>query len=155
MLAYRVEPMRRTDLDQVVPIERHAFSMPWSRGAFVYELERNPVAKCWVCREGGVVVGYLCLWQIVDELHITNLAVDRAHRRRGIARVLLTEILGDAARRGVRWGYLEVRPGNVEARPLYASLGFQPVGRRKGYYYDTGEDALVMRADLARLCLHT
>jgi ribosomal-protein-alanine N-acetyltransferase len=152
--AYSLEPMRRADLDRVVAIEREAFSMPWSRGAFLYELEQNRVARCWVCREDGVIVGYLCLWEVVDEVHITNLAVDRLHRGRGIARYLLTEILGDAARRGIRTGHLEVRPTNTSARRLYESLGFRVIGRRAGYYYDTGEDALVMQADLADARLH-
>jgi ribosomal-protein-alanine N-acetyltransferase len=140
--------MRREDLDGVVAIERDSFSMPWSRGAFLYELEQNRVARCWVTRLAGVLVGYLCLWEIADEIHVTNIAVARRHRRRGIARHLLTEILDDARRRGVRSVFLEVRPTNVEARGLYEALGFHVVGRRRGYYYDTGEDALVMEAEL-------
>jgi ribosomal-protein-alanine N-acetyltransferase len=147
--------MRRADVERVLAIEREAFSMPWSRGAFLYELEQNRVARCWVCREDGQIVGYLCLWEIVDELHVTNLAVARSHHRHGIGRFLLTEVLGDAARRGFRTGHLEVRPTNDAARRLYETLGFRVVGRRKGYYYDTGEDALVMRADLTEASLST
>ncbi len=155
MSPYTREPMRRDDVDRIVAIERTSFSMPWSRGAFVYELEQNRAARCWVCRDDGQVVGYLCLWEIGDEIHITNLAVDPAHRRRGVARYLLTEILGDARRRSIRTVFLEVRPTNTGALSLYQSLGFQVIGRRKGYYYDTGEDALVMEADLAAARLQT
>lgn len=140
--------MRRDDVDPVVEIERESFSMPWSRGAFVYEIEQNRVARCWVCRATGLVVGYLCLWEIGDEVHITNIAVGRAHRRRGYARYMLTEALEAARRRGARAVFLEVRPSNAEALGLYEALGFHVVGRRKGYYYDTGEDALVMEAEL-------
>jgi ribosomal-protein-alanine N-acetyltransferase len=147
--------MRRDDVDRVVAIERSSFSMPWSRGAFVYELEQNRAARCWVCRDEGQIVGYLCLWEIGGEIHITNLAVGPAHRRRGVARYLLTEILGDARQRGIRTVFLEVRPTNTGALSLYQSLGFQVIGRRKGYYYDTGEDALVMEADLAAARLQT
>ena len=155
MSPYTLEPMRRDDVDRVVAIERASFSMPWSRGAFVYELEQNRAARCWVCRDDGQIVGYLCLWEIGDEIHITNLAVDSDRRRRGIARHLLTEILGDARRRRVRTVFLEVRPTNTGALTLYQALGFQVIGRRKGYYYDTGEDALVMEADLAAARLQT
>jgi ribosomal-protein-alanine N-acetyltransferase len=155
MSAYSLEFMRPDDVDRVVAIERDSFSMPWSRGAFLYEIEQNRAARCWVARDSDVIVGYLCLWEVADEIHITNLAVDRAHRRRGIARFMLTEILADARRRGLRTVYLEVRPTNTGALSLYQSLGFQVVGRRKGYYYDTGEDALVMEADLGAVRLHT
>jgi ribosomal-protein-alanine N-acetyltransferase len=140
--------MRPEDLDAVLAIERQSFSMPWSRGSFLYELQQNRVARCWVMRSSARVVGYLCLWEIGEELHITNVAVDPAERRRGIARALLGSILDDARRRRLRLCALEVRPTNTEARRLYESFGFTVVGRRKGYYYDTGEDALVMEARL-------
>jgi ribosomal-protein-alanine N-acetyltransferase len=142
--------MQPDDLDAVIAIERASFSMPWSRGAFLYEIEKNRVAHCWVMREGGAVVGYVCLWEIVDELHVTNIAVDPAMRRRGLGRALLQGVLDDARRRSLRVVALEVRPSNTEARNLYESFGFRVVGRRRGYYYDTGEDALVMEATLSR-----
>ena len=148
MLSLSLEPMRRADVDRLVEIERESFSMPWSRGAFLYEIEQNRVARCWACRADGVLVGYLCLWAIGGELHITNVAVARTYRRQGIARWMLTEVLDDARRRGARTVFLEVRPSNTEALGLYEALGFHVVGRRKGYYYDNGEDALVMEADL-------
>jgi ribosomal-protein-alanine N-acetyltransferase len=140
--------MRPDDLDAVLAIERQSFSMPWSRGSFLYELQQNRVARCWVMRADARVVGYLCLWEIGEELHITNIAVDPAERRRGIARALLGSVLDDAGRRKLRLCALEVRPTNIEARRLYESFGFAVVGRRKGYYYDTGEDALVMETRL-------
>ena len=140
--------MQRADLDRVVEIERDSVAMPWSRGAFLYETEQNRAARCWVCWGDGLIIGYLCLWEIADEIHITNIAVDRAQRRRGIGRFLLTQTLENARRRGVRTVFLEVRPTNTEARGLYEALGFHVIGRRKGYYYDTGEDALVMEAEL-------
>ncbi len=148
MASPSLEPMRRADLDRVVEIERESFSIPWSRGAFQYEIEQNRVARCWTGRVDGAVIGYLCLWEIGEEIHITNVAVARAWRRQGIARSMLTEILDDARRRGLRMVFLEVRPTNVEALGLYEALGFHVIGRRKGYYYDTGEDALVMEAEL-------
>ena len=143
-----VDRMRPEDLDEVLAIERVSFSMPWSRGAFLYEMQQNRVARCWVMREGERLVAYLCLWEIADELHVTNVAVHPAARRRGLARTLLRGVLDDSRGRGFRTVALEVRPSNEHALALYDSLGLRVVGRRRGYYYDTGEDALVMEAGL-------
>jgi ribosomal-protein-alanine N-acetyltransferase len=136
--------MSLEDLDAVLAIERASFVTPWSRAAFRYELLQNRVARCVVMRADGEVVGYLCLWEIGHEIHITNLAVHPRFRRQGIARALLGATLEEARRTGVEQAFLEVRPTNSEARALYESFGFQVIGRRKGYYFDTGEDALVM-----------
>ena len=148
MTSPSIERMRSRDLDEVVAIERASFTLPWSRGAFLYEMEQNRVARCWVMREEALVVGYLCLWEVADEVHITNIAVRPDCRRRGLGRTLLAGILDDARQRRIKLVVLEVRPSNTEARTLYESFGFRVVGRRRGYYYDTGEDALVMEADL-------
>jgi [ribosomal protein S18]-alanine N-acetyltransferase len=145
-----LDRMRPEDLDEVLAIERASFSMPWSRGAFLYELQQNRVARCWVGRAGdGEVIGYLCLWEVADELHITNVAVRPDARRQGVARALLHSVLADGRRRGFKIVVLEVRPSNHNALSLYESFGFRIVGRRHGYYYDTGEDALVMEIDLS------
>jgi ribosomal-protein-alanine N-acetyltransferase len=141
--------MRPADLPDVLVIERASFSMPWTRGAFLYELEQNRVARCWVGREDSRVVGYICLWEVADELHITNVAVHPDARRRGVGRRLLESVFARARVAGVRMILLEVRPSNTEALALYESFGFRVVGRRRGYYYDTGEDALVMEAPVA------
>jgi ribosomal-protein-alanine N-acetyltransferase len=144
-----LDRMRPEDLDEVLVIERASFSMPWSRGAFLYEMQQNRVARCWVGRdEAGSVAGYLCLWEVSDEVHITNVAVRPDARRQGIARLLLRTVLEDARRRRFKIMVLEVRPSNHQAVSLYESFGFRVVGRRRGYYYDTGEDALVMEVAL-------
>ena len=151
MPSWSLEPLTPADLDEVLAIEQASFPTPWSRGAFLYEMKQNPAARCWVARGSGSappVLGYLCLWEIPPEIHITNLAVHPEWRRQGIARVLLTATLEDARRRGLTLALLEVRPNNAEAVGLYEGLGFQIVGRRKGYYFDTGEDALLMQANL-------
>ncbi len=136
--------MRGDDLDEVVAIERLSFTLPWSRGAFLYEMEQNRVARCFVMRDGSRVIGYVCVWEIGEEVHITNIAVHPDMRGHGIGRTLLTSVIDEAQQHGARVVALEVRPSNREARGLYDSFGFRVVGRRKGYYYDTGEDALVM-----------
>lgn len=152
----RIEPMGHADLDAVLEIERASFPTPWSRQAFIHELERNRVASLWVARAerpgeaagAAAVVGYLCLWAVADEIHVTNLAVDPAWRGEGIGRLLLGTLLVRHRAGGARRAFLEVRPDNVEARRLYEGLGFHQVGRRRGYYVDTGEDALLLEARL-------
>ena len=148
MASLSVDRMRPADLDAVLAIERASFSMPWSRGAFLYEMQQNRVARCLVMRDDGRVVGYLCLWEVADEVHIMNVAVQPDARRLGIARTLLAGVIEDARRRRLRIVVLEVRPSNAGALGLYASFGFRVVGRRQGYYYDSGEDALVMEVGL-------
>jgi ribosomal-protein-alanine N-acetyltransferase len=151
----RIEPMRAADLDAVLGIERVSFRTPWSRQAFLHELERNRVAALWVARGAredapgeGTVVGYLCLGAVADEVHVTNLAVHPDRRGEGIGRLLLGTLLAHHRAQGARRAFLEVRPGNAEARRLYEGLGFHEVGRRRGYYVDTGEDALLLEARL-------
>jgi len=141
-------PMAEADLDQVLAIERVSFVTPWTRAAFCYEIEQNKVARCTAMKSAGRIVGYLCLWEIGHEIHITNLAVRPDFRRRGIARALLRHVMDGARQSGVELVFLEVRPTNLEALALYESFGFRVIGRRKGYYFDTGEDALVMEARL-------
>lgn len=148
-----VEPMRVEDVDEVLAIERASFTNPWSRHAFVYELRENRVASLWVARAAeatgsSTVVGYLCLWLIADEVHVTNIAVHPAHRNQGIGRQLLGTLLEHCRQRGATRAALEVRPSNHEARRLYETFGFRQIGLRKGYYFDTGEDALLLEARL-------
>ena len=149
MPSLSIDRMHPTDLPEVLVIERASFSMPWSRGAFLYEIEQNQVARCWVGREDGRIIGYICLWEVADELHVTNVAVHPGARRRGFARALLESVFARGRASGARMILLEVRPSNTEAIALYESFGFRAVGRRRGYYYDTGEDALVMEAQLS------
>jgi ribosomal-protein-alanine N-acetyltransferase len=144
----RVEPMRPANLDEVLAIERLSFTNPWSRAAFLRELTENRVARLWVARpaEGGAVLGYVCLWVVVDEVHVTNFAVDPAHRGQGNGRQLLGTILAYYRAEGIRRATLEVRPSNTGARRLYEAFGFRQVGLRKRYYPDTGEDAMLLEA---------
>jgi ribosomal-protein-alanine N-acetyltransferase len=142
-----IETMRESDLDAVVAIERTAFAAPWSRESFGYEL-RNPWARNLVARRAGEVVGYLCAWIVAEEIKINNVAVRHDARGRGIGRALLEHALRQARSEGCREASLEVRPSNLTARHLYRDLGFRAVGRRKAYYRDTGEDAILMFREL-------
>jgi len=155
----RIDPMRLRDLDEVLVIERASFPHPWSRHAFAYELVENRVAKLWVARAAevgpgradvapGPILGYLCLWLIADEVHVTNIAVHPEQRGRGVGRYLLGTLLEVYRQQGAIRASLEVRPSNDRAVRLYEGFGFRRVGLRKGYYFDTGEDALLMEARL-------
>jgi ribosomal-protein-alanine N-acetyltransferase len=144
-----VEPMTVGDLPGVLAIERMSFTTSWSEANFRHEIEDNPLAWNLVGRAQGVVVAFACAHLVVDELMINDLAVDSSVRRRGIGSVLLRHLLEGARVRGCRRATLEVRPSNAPARALYEAFGFEIVGRRRGYYADTGEDALLMARALS------
>jgi ribosomal-protein-alanine N-acetyltransferase len=135
------------DVSAIWAIESLSFPSPWSRWSFLAELgHRNshmlvagpPSYQPWQ------TWAYLIFWVVFDEMHILNLAVHPSHRRRGIARRLLSEGLAQARTLGAELAWLEVRPSNAPARALYESFGFKEVGRRPGYYDDTQEDALLL-----------
>jgi len=149
---WKLDPMREEDLDEVLAIEKDSFSAPWPREAFASDLnhEESPHARSYVLRDAGGsgsgICGYLCFWMIEGDLDIHNVAVRRSERRQGAGRIMVAMALEEAAREGCRRAFLEVRPSNQAAIELYKAFGFEPVGRRKSYYEDTGEDAIVMRA---------
>jgi ribosomal-protein-alanine N-acetyltransferase len=139
------------DLDQVVALETASFSRPWTREALVRELQPGEVTRVYVARsEDPRVVAFCACWFIVDELHITTLAVDPAHRRRGLATSLLRFVFQEAHANGVRRATLDVRRSNVAALRLYGRLGFQVSAVRPNYYTHPEEDGLVLwQEDLA------
>jgi len=140
--------MRLRDLDQVLRIERLSFSAPWSRAAFLSELLENDRARYFVARIGDQVVGYTGMWIIIDEGHITNVAVHPHWRNRGIATQLLDALHDVARANGVRRMTLEVRKSNIVAHTLYEKLGFRDAGIRRAYYRDNNEDAIIMWKEL-------
>jgi ribosomal-protein-alanine N-acetyltransferase len=135
--------MRHDDLIDVVPIERLCFGDRWSVQAFANELE-NPASTYFVAREGGKIVGYAGFWLILDEAHITTIATHPQWQRRSIGEQMLITMIDAAAKKEAKWLTLEVRVSNASAQKLYAKYGFTALGRRRGYYQDDGEDALVM-----------
>jgi len=136
---------RPADIDDILAIERVAFSDPWSADSFRDALEHP--AMYFACARGGddAVLGYVVAWFVSDEGEIANLAVDPARWGGGVGKILLDAALAEGARRGAESVYLEVRESNARARRLYASRGFEEVGRRKGYYRRPEEDAIVLR----------
>lgn len=144
----RLRLMQERDLEAVLELERVCFTDPWVREAFLAEIEDAPHIRWPVVAVGSALAGYVIAWFIEDETHLANLAVAPAFRRRGLGRRLVRAVLSEAARRGARWIRLEVRGSNTAALTLYQAMGFRPVGRRKHYYADNGEDALLLECDL-------
>jgi len=139
-----IRRMERGDLDAVCAIENATFAVPWSRESFRQELERNVAARYLVAETEGKVVGYAGAWVILDESHITNIAVMEEYRGRGIGKQLTGALLQYLSNLGASYATLEVRVSNERAQNLYKSFGFVSVGKRKRYYEDNGEDAFLM-----------
>jgi len=138
-----IEPMKAEDIPQIMEIERMCFVTPWHESSFHAELNHQPACYM-VAHIDERVVGYGGMWVIMDEAHITTLAVHPAYRRQHIGERLLLGLLEVAIARRARRATLEVRASNTAAQRLYAKYGFYAVAIRKGYYADTGEDAVIM-----------
>ena len=144
----RVRLATAADLPAVAAIEQAAFSDPWSPSSFRALLRTSAVCFS-VADHGGIVVGYSVAWFAADEAELANLAVGAPARGRGVGALLLDAVLAHAAHRGAATVYLEVRESNAAARRLYASRHFAEVGRRRRYYRNPVEDALVLARPLA------
>ena len=145
----RLRDLASGDLDGVMAVEGASFSSPWSRALFEEEIGRRfSDAIVAVEDPGGAVAGYAVCWTLGGESHLLNIAVRPDARQRGIGRSLLRECIRRSARAGGRRIVLEVRAGNHPAIRLYRRNGFRPAGIRKGYYTDTGEDAIVFTRDI-------
>jgi len=136
--------MTMADVGAVAELERLAFPTPWPQDAFVNELTINPNARYIVAVLDGKVIAYGGMWVILDEAHITNVAVHPEYRGRKIGERLMRQLMGLAVLLGAFRMTLEVRPSNETARNLYRKLGFAEEGRRKNYYTDNNEDAIIM-----------
>jgi ribosomal-protein-alanine N-acetyltransferase len=140
--------MDETHIDSLLPIEISSFRNPWGKLSFLDEISNQHSYSYVLTIPHGSddqVVAYICLRQIIDELHILKIAVRRSYRRKGIAYRFLADCLCAVSKQGVRAVFLEVRPSNSAGLHLYRKLGFHIVGKRPKYYLDTGEDAFIMR----------
>jgi [ribosomal protein S18]-alanine N-acetyltransferase len=137
-----IRSLTYADLPQVIAIERRAFSTPWSLAMFVLELSK-PSGICLAATRGGRIVGYLICSRYDTVWHVMNVAVDDRLLRQGIASALLDRLFAQADAPGEEYT-LEVRPSNEPAIGLYERFGFEAAGKRRGYYHDNREDALIM-----------
>ena len=140
-----IKPMEKSDVDQVIAIEAKAYGEHhWSKESFMNELANELARYYSAFNENGELVGYAGCWQILEEVHITNIAVSPDFRRSGIGEKLLRKIIDDCYENKAKYITLEVRVSNIPAIGLYEKYGFKSLGVRKGYYQNNNEDALIM-----------
>lgn len=139
-------PMTKKHIKEVAEIEKRCFTIPWSKKSFEDELTKNTFAIYVVAvdTENKSLAGYGGMWHVVNEGHITNIAVDPIYRQKGIGKLILNELIKIAYEKQMIGLTLEVRLNNEPAKNLYKELGFKLEGIRKEYYSDTKEDALIM-----------
>ena len=147
----RLEPMKRKHVRDVLAIEREVYIRPWSAALFFSELGQKKT-RHYIVAAGpdDEIFGYAGLMVHGEDAHITNVAVSPAHQAKRIGARMLLNVVHEARSRGARKITLEVRVTNWAAQRLYSWFGFRPVGIRRNYYAETGEDALVMMLDDAR-----
>jgi [ribosomal protein S18]-alanine N-acetyltransferase len=145
-LDVHISPMRRRHLRAVLRIEGQVYPTPWTHGLFVSELALRSSRVYVVARVGREVIGYAGLMMSLADGHITTIAVDPEWQREAVGTRLLVTLAQEAIARGATALTLEVRISHHGAQRLYQRFGFKAVGVRKGYYADTGEDALIMWA---------
>ena len=138
-----IRRMTIDDVDQVHAIESATFARPWTREDFVKEMTANSCARYLVAEMDDKIIGFAGAWIVLDEAHVTNIAISREFRGMGYGKALTKALLQYAANLGVCYTTLEVRKSNERAQKLYQALGFEYVGTRKKYYEDNGEDALL------------
>ncbi|RMG67153.1 MAG: ribosomal-protein-alanine N-acetyltransferase [Nitrospirae bacterium] len=145
-----IRPMRGEDLDGVFWIERDSFSIPWSKEAIKRELE-NPHCICLVAEVNGRLAGFIMGRYVVDEAEVLEFAVKEEFRRKGVGLGLLSALKEKLRKRNIKVLYLEVRQSNTPAIRLYQKAGFKEWGRRRDYYFEPREDALLMKLPLEEL----
>ena len=139
-------PMTAQQVSSVAELEALCFCDPWSETSVASELT-NPLSLWLVAQEGDKIVGYIGSQTVLDETDMMNLAVHPDHRRRGVARQLIEALVRVLKERGSHSLTLEVRASNAPAISLYTQLGFAEAGRRRNYYRNPKEDALILRKE--------
>ncbi|MBS2023310.1 MAG: ribosomal protein S18-alanine N-acetyltransferase [Deltaproteobacteria bacterium] len=145
-----LRPLRKDELPQALAVERAAHAHPWSPELLQRELDHDWSTVLCAVLPQDVIAGFAVFWSVHDEVHLLNVAVSPEHQRQGLGRRLLVELERRARAGSAALITLEVRASNEPALALYASQGFREVGRRKRYYSDNGEDAIVMVKELER-----
>lgn len=146
LISLQLQPLTAADLPQVLELDSLCFGGLWSKDGYLREME-SPNSTLLVLplpNAENCLIGLGCLWSIVEEAHITIMAVHPDFQGQGLGQLILLGLLQDARVRGLERATLEVKESNVAAIALYEKFGFKTAGRRKGYYKETGEDALIM-----------
>lgn len=144
--ALTISLMSDADIKEVLRIEHQSFTTTWPSNAFFQELHDNKLAHYYVGRVGNRIVAYGGIWVILEDSHVTTIAVSPEYRGRKYGEQMLLHLLDQAIDRGASWMTLEVRESNHVAQALYRKYGFTTVSTRKAYYSDNNENALVMWA---------
>ncbi|MGI6215081.1 MAG: ribosomal protein S18-alanine N-acetyltransferase [Christensenellales bacterium] len=143
----QIRRMQEIDIGAVQKIDSLANAVPWSVESYAFEITKNPVARYFVAELDNKIIGFCGMQVIIDEGHITNIAVLKEYRRQGIGAALFSNMLSYASNLGASYITLEVRKSNAAAIALYKKFGFFAVSTRKKYYPETGEDAYLMVLD--------
>ena len=138
-----IDFMKEEDIDAILDISSLSFSVCWSKDSYIQELT-NPIARYLVAKIDNKVIGFVGTWIVLDESHITNIAVHPNYRKQGIASKLLEKFLTYCQSQGCVAYTLEVRSSNKAAKALYEKYNFKQDGIRKNYYEDNKEDAIIM-----------
>lgn len=145
-----IRPMEESDLPRILEIEQACFDSPWAPQSFVSELRDNEYARYFCLEHEGKIIGYMGLWFILEEGHITNVAIHPGYQGMGRGEFLMSSVIDLMVKEGMERMTLEVRVSNIPAQKLYERLGFATAGVRKGYYSDNREDALIMWLDIEK-----
>jgi [ribosomal protein S18]-alanine N-acetyltransferase len=141
---YKLVPVSRDNVDQVAEIEKECFSTPWSREMLLEAMENLTASFIAAEADDGTILGYAGVNVVMDEGYIDNVAVRKAYRRNGVASALLDVFIRFAQAHELAFLTLEVRSSKEAAIALYPRHGFEEAGRRKNYYSDPKEDAIIM-----------
>lgn len=142
----RIRQMKPADICRVIEIERESFSDPWSESAYLTEISNGSAYYVVICID-DIIAGFAGMWVIMDEAHITTLAVEKQSRKMHLGERLLIDLLEESAGRGAKRATLEVRQSNIAAQNLYVKYEFKPVAIRREYYTNNNENAVIMWVD--------
>lgn len=139
-----IRKMTLEDIPAVIQLDHVSFSLPWPERSFRFEVTDNPASRCWVAEIDRRIAGMVVAWLFVNEVHIATIATHPDFRRMGIGSRLLSHTLLQALEEGARSSFLEVRESNLAAQEMYRRFGYEEAGRRRRYYRDNDEDAILM-----------
>ncbi|MCQ4924183.1 ribosomal protein S18-alanine N-acetyltransferase [Tissierella carlieri] len=139
-----IRKMEEEDLDRIMEIEKDAFTTPWPKESFLLEITKNQLARYIVAEIDDVVAGYGGIWMILDEGHITNIAVESKYRKMGVGKAIVEGLIYLCNKERISAMTLEVRESNIAAQNLYKKYDFVESGIRPNYYADDNEDAIIM-----------